>query len=105
VGHCHKCLSLSRKSIYAIENPDCRAVPFKDAPRGKKNLVEMAKAGGCYEDNPADFVHFMGMHSLHCYGFAKNYDECNEQCPFDVNSMEAEARLDKNFTVFGDSKC
>lgn len=33
-GNCHKCLSLSKKSMYAIEDPDCRMVPFENAPRG-----------------------------------------------------------------------
>ena len=47
-GNCHKCISLSGKSMYASENPDCRAVLFEGAPRGKKNMVPMAQAGGCY---------------------------------------------------------
>ena len=41
-GNCMKCVSLSRKSLYASENPDCRAVAFKGAPMGKTNIVERA---------------------------------------------------------------
>jgi len=50
--------------MYAIEDPDCRIVPFPNSKRGNKNIVKMTKAGGCYQDNPADFVHFLGLHSL-----------------------------------------
>lgn len=55
-GNCYRCLSLSKKSLFAISDPDCRKVPFKDAPLGQSNVVKMAKAGGCYEDNPANYV-------------------------------------------------
>ena len=55
--------------MYANENPDCRAILFPNAPRGNKNLVEMAQAGNCYQDNPADFVKFLGLHGMQCYGF------------------------------------
>jgi hypothetical protein len=68
-GNCHRCLSLSRKSLYATEDPDCRVLLFENAPRGDKNIVKMAKAGGCYQDNPADYVHLMGLHGMQCLGF------------------------------------
>ena len=30
-GNCHTCLHISRKSLYATENPDCRVVPFANS--------------------------------------------------------------------------
>ena len=75
--------------MYDQENPDCRAVPFPNSPRGTKNLVEMAQAGGCYQDNPADFVKFLGIHGMQCYGFNQNFFECEEKCPFDADSSLA----------------
>ena len=68
-GNCHKCVKLSGKSLYAAKNPDCRAVPFKGAPIGNKNIVKMAQAGRCYEDNPSDFAKFLGLYSIVCSGF------------------------------------
>ena len=41
-GNCHKCVSLSKKSMFATKNPDCRAILFKSAPEGNRNMVEMA---------------------------------------------------------------
>ena len=81
-GNCHKCVSLSKKSLYASKNPDCRAIPFERAPMGKKNIVSMAQAGRCYEDNPADFARFLGLHSIVCNGFNQNFFDCEESCPF-----------------------
>ena len=47
----------------------------------------------------------MKLHEIRCIGFAKNFFECEEHCPFDTNSSEAMIKTDKNYTVFGDSKC
>lgn len=101
-GNCMKCLSLSKKSLYALGDPDCRVVPFKDAPIGKKNLVQMAKAGGCYQDNPANFISLIGLYKLLCKGFVINYHQCTETCPFDG---PVEVTKDKNYQVFPDSRC
>jgi hypothetical protein len=63
-------------------------------------MVKMARAGGCYQDNPADYIQLMGLHALHCYGFVQNYHECSEQCPFGIDSEEAGIREGKNYTIF-----
>ena len=72
---------------------------------GKKNIVSMAQAGRCYEDNPADFARFLGLHSIVCNGFNQNYFDCEESCPFSAEDKEAKIYENKNYTVFGDSKC
>ena len=41
-GNCHKCISLSSKSIFGNYNPDCRAVLAEGADVGNVNLVPMA---------------------------------------------------------------
>jgi hypothetical protein len=105
LGNCHKCVSLSNKSLFAVSNPDCRAVLFEGAPSGGKNMVEMAQSGRCYEDNPADYATFLGLHSLVCTGFSDNYFECDEHCPFEPDDMEGAIYDNKTYTVFGDSKC
>ena len=105
VGNCHKCLSLSRKSMYANFNPDCRAVAFEGAPLGSKNLVPMAQGGRCYEDDIRDYAHFLDLHEIKCIGFASNFFECEEHCPFDADSNDAQIQENKIYTVFGDSKC
>lgn len=51
-GNCHKCLAYTKKSIFAQNNPDCRVILFEGMPPSKKNMVKMAQAGNCYEDNP-----------------------------------------------------
>ena len=68
-GNCHRCVSLTRKTMYAFKNPDCRVIPFPDSPLGAKNMVEMAQAGNCYEDNPADYVTHLGIFKMVCKGF------------------------------------
>ena len=101
-GNCMRCLSLSKKSLYAISDPDCRLLPFKGAPLGTKNIVPMAKSGGCYQDNPANFVQFLGIYKLLCKGFIQNFHDCTEKCPFD---SPIEVVKDKNYLVFPDSRC
>lgn len=68
-------------------------------------MVKMTKVGGCYQDNPADFIHFLGLHSMECYGFAQNFFECNEMCPFHGDHPDAAVYYGKEYTVFSDSKC
>ena len=68
--------------MFATKNPVCRAIPFKGAPEGNRNMVEMAQAGRCYEDNPADLARFLDLYKLSCTGFADNFYECGEVCPF-----------------------
>ena len=65
----------------------------------------MAKAGGCYEDNPQDYLSLLGFYQLLCTGFAYNFFDCKEQCPFKVTDNSAKIVIGKNYTVFGDSKC
>ena len=65
----------------------------------------MAQAGNCYEDNPSNYVHFLGIHAIRCWGFNYNYFDCEERCPFSTKSPNAEVYMNKSYTIFGDSKC
>ena len=65
----------------------------------------MAQAGRCYEDNPADYASFIGLYKLSCRGFADNYFECEERCPFRPNESEGAIYSNRTYTIFGDSKC
>ena len=88
-GNCHKCIAATKKSMYASKDPDCRAILFEGMTPGRKNLVKMAQAGNCYEDNPANYVHFMGIHAIRCWGFSYNFYDCEEKCPFGTDSDHA----------------
>lgn len=42
---------------------------------------------------------------MRCWGFNYNFFDCEERCPFGTDSADAHVLFDKNYTVFGDSKC
>ena len=65
----------------------------------------MAQAGRCYEDNPANYAKFLGLYDMICQGFNLNYFDCEERCPFGPDSDDAKILGERNYTVFGDSKC
>ena len=96
---------MTKKSIFAEKDPDCRAIIFDGAQPGGKNMVKMAQAGNCYEDNPSDYAHFLGLKAIRCWGFNYNYFDCNEICPFDLESNHSHVYTNQSYTVFSDSKC
>ena len=49
----------------------------------------MAQAGRCYEDNPADYAKYIGLYEIKCKGFNYNFDDCQEKCPFNLDSNDA----------------
>ena len=65
----------------------------------------MAQAGRCYEDNPADYAKYIGLYEMKCMGFNYNFDDCQEKCPFNLDSHDASVYDQQKYTVFGDSKC